>query len=199
MNEIGIGFLFAPRFHPAMRHVMPARRELGIPTTFNLLGPLTNPASADAQLLGVGSKEYGLLLAEALREIGVSHALVVHSEDGMDELTTTCGNFVWEVNDQGLREYSLDTRDLGFEQCSLADLNGGDPLNNARILRNEILAGISGPRRDVAVLNAAAAIFVAGVAETISDGIRLANDSIDSGCAQSKLEQLITFTTEERA
>ena len=197
IDEVGIGFLFAPRFHPAMRHVMKARREIGIPTAFNLLGPLTNPASANAQLLGVGSRKYGLLLATALREIGVRHAMVVHSEDGMDELTTTSNNFIWEVNDEGVREYMLDARDLGFRSCSVADLCGGDSLTNARIIKNEVLAGIASPRRDVAVLNAAAAITVAGVAGTLGEGLDLANRSIDSGAARNKLDELAAFTSED--
>lgn len=195
IEEIGIGFLFAPRFHPAMRHVMTARREIGIPTTFNLLGPLTNPASANAQLVGVGSSKHGLLLAAALMEMGVKRAMVVHAEDGMDELTTTSHNLVWEVNCEDISHYVIDPAELGLIPCSVDDLAGGNARVNARIIRDEVLAGVAGPRRDVAVLNAGAAIFVAGHARIIEEGLALANHSIDSGSAKDKLEQLIAFTT----
>jgi anthranilate phosphoribosyltransferase len=196
IEEVGIGFLFAPRFHPAMRHVMRARREMGIPTAFNLLGPLTNPAGAEAQVLGVGSREKAPLLAQALSEMGVKRAMVVHGEDGMDELSTTSPTQVWEIGPAGVNHYLFDPRDLGIARADLRDLAGGDAGENARIIRDEILAGMLGPRRDVALLNAAAALVVAGKAAGLREGITLAERSVDSGAALRKLEELAAFTAD---
>jgi anthranilate phosphoribosyltransferase len=197
--EIGIGFLFAPRFHPAMRHVMAARRELGIPTTFNILGPLANPAGASAQLLGVGMRKYGTLMAGALREIGISHAMVVHAYDGMDELTNTSLNFVWEIEDGYMHEYVLDAGGLGMGRASIDELAGGDAPTNAAIIRDEVLAGALGPRRQVTILNAAAAIYLAGLAANIEEGVELARRSIDTGAAREKLSALVDFSCEATA
>jgi anthranilate phosphoribosyltransferase len=194
IEEVGIGFLFAPRFHPAMRHVMPARREMGIPTAFNLLGPLTNPAGAEAQLLGVGSLEKAPLMAHALQGMGIRKALVVHGEDGLDELSTTSPTLVWEVSPLEVREYRLDAMDMGIARASLDELRGGDAQENARIIREEVLAGVEGPRRDIAVLNAAAVLYAAGKARDIEEGIGLAAESVDSGRALGKLEEMARFT-----
>jgi anthranilate phosphoribosyltransferase len=194
IERIGIGFLFAPRFHPAMRHVMPARRQIGIPTAFNLLGPLTNPASASAQLVGVGSSRYGFLIASALKEIGVSRAMVVHATDGMDELSTTSPNMVWEVEGGIVREGLLDAAEIGLPVSSISELAGGDATANAGILRDEVLAGKRGARHDVSILNAAAVIFLAGLAPSLQEALSLARQSIDSGSAAAKLRQLIDFT-----
>ena len=195
IEEVGIGFLFAPRFHPAMRHVMPARREMGIPTAFNLLGPLTNPAGAEAQLLGVGSKEKAPLMAHALQGMGIKKAVVVHGEDGLDEFSTTSPTLVWEVSPQEVREYRLDAQDMGISRARLDQLRGGDARENARIIREEVLSGDKGPRRDIAVLNAAAALYAAGKAKDIEEGIGLAEESIDSGRALGKLEEMAGFTS----
>jgi anthranilate phosphoribosyltransferase len=195
IEEVGIGFLFAPCFHPAMRHVMRARREMGIPTAFNILGPLTNPAGAEAQLIGVGARDKAPLVAQSLAEMGMGKAMVVHGEDGMDELTTTSPTLVWDVNMGGVRHYRIDASEMGMARTPVAELLGGDAVVNAGIIRDEVLAGIAGPRRDVAVLNAAAAIMVSGLVDDLEEGISLAENSIDSGAALRKLEELVTFTS----
>jgi len=193
IEQVGIGFLYAPCFHPAMRHVMRARREMGIPTAFNLLGPLTNPAGAGAQVLGVGMREKAPLMARALAEMGVRRAMVVHGEDGMDELTTTSPTLVWEIDGEEVRSYRCEPAELGIERSSLRDLAGGGAEENARIIREEVLAGRKGPRRDIAVLNAAAALLVAGKAGDLREGVALAERSIDSGAALAKLEDMACF------
>ena len=196
IERIGIGFLFAPSFHPAMRHVMRARREMGIPTAFNLLGPLANPAGAESQVLGVGSGEKAPLLAETLAELGTKRAMVVHAEDGMDEFSTTSPTLVWDIGPQGLRSFLCEPEALGIAPASLRDLAGGDCAEaNARIVREDVLSGSKGPRRDIAVLNAAAAILVAGKADDLAEGMSMAEQSIDSGAAMGKLEELAGFTS----
>jgi len=195
IEEVGIGFLFAPSFHPAMRHVMRARREMGIPTAFNLLGPLTNPAGAESQLLGVGSREKAPLLAEALAELGTKRALVVHAEDGMDEFSTTSPTLVWDIGPQGVRTIRFKPEEVGMARASLQDLAGGASAEaNAGIIRDEVLSGRKGARRDIAALNAAAAILVAGKADDLAEGITLAERSIDSGAALGKLDELVEFS-----
>ena len=196
IERIGIGFLFAPSFHPAMRHVMRARREMGIPTAFNLLGPLANPAGAESQVLGVGSREKAPLLAETLAELGSRRAMVVHAKDGMDEFSTTSPTLVWDISPQGVRSFLCEPEALGIAPASLQDLAGGDCAEaNARIVREDVLSGNKGPRRDIAVLNAAAAILVAGKADDLAEGISMAEQSIDSGAAMGKLEELAGFTS----
>jgi len=194
IERTGMGFLFAPSFHPAMRHVMKARREMGIPTTFNLLGPLANPARAEAQVLGVGAREKAPLIAKALAEMGTRRAMVVHGEDGMDELTTTSPTQVWEVVSGKVSHGRLDASELGMPRSSVEELAGGDAEENARLIRDSVLAGEKSPHRDVAVLNAAAAILVAGKASDFREGIALAERSIDSGAALRKLEDMVLFT-----
>ena len=194
IEEVGIGFLFAPRFHPAMRHVMRARREIGIPTIFNLLGPLTNPAGAEAQLVGVGARDKAPLLAQALAEMGTARAMVVHGEDGMDEISTTSPTLVWEVDGHGVRFSRCVPEELGMARASLRELAGGGAEENARIIRDEVLSGRKGPRRDVAVLNAAAALLLAGKAGDLREGVTLAERSIDSGAALRKLVRLENYT-----
>lgn len=190
IETLGIGFLFAPRFHPAMRHVMKARREMGVPTAFNLLGPLTNPAGAGAQVLGVGMRDKAPLVAGALAEMGARRAMVVHGEDGMDEISTTSPTLVWEIGPRGMESYRLDAADLGIARARPRDLAGGGAADNARIIRDEVLAGRRGPRRDIAALNAAAALVVAGRADDLREGMELAERSIDSGAAREKLDGL---------
>jgi len=195
IEEVGIGFLFAPSFHPAMRHVMRARKEMGVPTAFNLLGPLTNPAGAESQLLGVGSRDKAPLLAEALAELGTKRALVVHAEDGMDEFSTTSPTLVWDIGPQGVRTIRFKPEMVGIGRASLQDIAGGDSAEeNAGIIRDEVLSGHKGARRDIAVLNAAAAIVVAGRANDLAEGIAQAERSIDSGAASRKLDELVEFS-----
>ncbi|MDY6795234.1 MAG: anthranilate phosphoribosyltransferase [Actinomycetota bacterium] len=194
IERIGIGFLFAPLFHPAMRHVMRARREMGIPTAFNLLGPLTNPAGAETQLLGVGSREKAALMARALADMGARRAMVVHGEDGMDELTTTSPTLVWEVCEGEVTSYSVSPEELGIPRAQLRELRGGDAVENARIIREEVLSGRPGPRRDIAVINAAAALTAVGEAGSIEEGMGIAELSIDSGRAMAKLGELGEFS-----
>jgi anthranilate phosphoribosyltransferase len=194
IEEVGIGFLFAPRFHPAMRHVMRARKEMGIPTAFNLLGPLANPAGAEVQLLGVSRREKGPLLARALAEMGTKRAMVVHGEDGLDEISTAAPTLVWEVDNGSLREGRIDPGELGLPPGKESELRGGDASSNAAIIRDEILAGKRGPRRDIAVLNAAAALVLAGKAGDLAEGLAAAEESIDSGRALAKLLELVYFS-----
>ncbi len=194
IEKVGIGFLFAPRFHPAMRNVMHARLEMGIPTAFNLLGPLTNPAGADAQVIGVGRRDKAPLVAQALAELGISRAMVVHGEDGMDEISTTAPSLVWEIAAGRVRHYRLDPVELGLARASLRDLAGGSADESARIIREKVLAGSRGPDRDAVLINAAAALMVAGKAGDLGEGIALAQRSIDSGAALCKLEELAEFT-----
>jgi len=196
IEEVGIGFLFAPRFHPAMRHVMRARREMGIPTAFNLLGPLANPAGAQYQLLGVGKRDKAHLVAGALAGMGVRRALVVHGEDGMDEISTSSPTLVWEVGEGEIREGRIEPEKLGLEAADPRTLRGGSAEENARIIRDEVLAGKPGPRRDITVLNAAAALYVAGRAADLREGISLAREAIDSGRAMRKLELLVEYSKE---
>lgn len=196
IERVGIGFLFAPRFHPAMRHVMRARKEMGIPTVFNLLGPLANPAGVEVQLLGVGRREKGALLAQALAEMGAKRAMVVHGEDGLDEISTSAPTLFWEVEDGTLREGRIYPDDLGIPPAKKADFRGGDASTNATIIRDEILAGKRGPRRDIAIINAAAALMLAGRAGDLAEGVELAKESVDSGRALAKLLELIHFSNE---
>jgi anthranilate phosphoribosyltransferase len=189
LEDIGIAFLFAQRFHPAMKYVMPARKEMGTRTIFNFLGPLSNPAGATHQLLGVYDSQWAHILAYAVANLDIEHALVVHGKDRMDEITTMDTTLVWEVRRGSVQEYEMSYRDFGFARARLGDLSGGTAVENARILL-DVLGGKSGPVRDIVVLNSAAAIYVAGRAASIKDGIKLAQESIDSKQALRKLELL---------
>jgi anthranilate phosphoribosyltransferase len=193
IEEVGIGFLFAPLFHPAMRHVMKARRELGIPTVFNLLGPLVNPAGVRRQVLGVGAAEKAPLLARALAELGTERAMVVHAEDGMDEISLCSPTKIWMVEKGEVTEDLFQPARLGLEACPPHCLKGGGAEENARIIR-EILEGRTGPRSDIAKLNAAAAIVVAGRARDLEEGLSRAEESVRSGSAARKLEEMVEFT-----
>lgn len=193
IEEVGIGFLFAPLFHPAMRHVMKARRELGIPTVFNLLGPLVNPAGVRRQVLGVGAAEKAPLLARALAELGAERAMVVHAEDGMDEISLCSPTKIWMVEKGEVTEDLFQPARLGLEACPPRCLKGGGAEENARIIR-EILEGRTGPRSDIAKLNAAAAIVVAGRARDLEEGLSRAEESVRSGSAARKLEEMVEFT-----
>ena len=189
VEEVGIGFLFAPLMHKAMKYAAAVRKELGFRTIFNLLGPLTNPANAQAQVLGVFDSKWVTPLAEVLLDLGSRHALVVHGFDGLDEITLTGETQIAELKNGKVNSFSLDPKEFGYSLCSAKDLKGAEPETNAEIMR-EILKGSSGPKTDIVVLNAAAAIYVGGKADSIEKGILLATNSIESGAALKKLEEL---------
>ena len=193
LEEVGIAFLFAPVMHSAMKYVQPARRELRLRTVFNLLGPLTNPAQASAQVVGVYSAELVEKVAEALSMLGLTRALVVHGSDGLDEITVTGPTRIAEVRNGSVRTYEVSPEQFGFARSPMDSLMGGDAAENAAIIRS-ILAGEKSPRRDVVLLNAAAALVAAARADSIAEALPLANKSIDSGAAVNKLDSLITFT-----
>ena len=189
LDEIGIAFLFAPGYHPAMKQVMPVRRALGVRTLFNVLGPLTNPAGARRQLLGVYAPHLVERLAEVLAELGSERALVVHGADGLDEITLTGPTRVAELRRGRVESRTLEPEELGFARVPPAALAGGDPAENAAALER-LLAGEAGPLAEVTVLNAGAAVYVAGLAEEIRGGVELARHALDSGAAAAKLEDL---------
>jgi len=193
LAEVGIAFLFAPAMHSAMKHVQTARRELRLRTVFNLLGPLTNPAHASAQVVGVYSVDLVEKLAEALSMLGLRRAMVVHGLDGLDEITITGPTRIAEVNNGAVRSYEVTPEEFGMKRGSLEDIAGGDAAANAAIIR-EVLSGQHSPKRDVVLLNAAAALVVAGKAEHLAQAVPLAAQSIDSGSAASKLAELTRFT-----
>ena len=189
IEETGIGFLFAPLMHKAMKHAATVRKELGFRTLFNLLGPLTNPANAHAQVLGVYDSRWVNPLAEVLRDLGSRRALVVHGFDGLDEITLTSETQVSELKNDNVTSFTIDPKEYGYSLCSANDLKGGSPKENAGIIR-DILNGTKGPKADIVILNAAAAIYVGGKADSIEKGILVAANSIDSGAANKKFEQL---------
>ncbi|MHB9149322.1 MAG: anthranilate phosphoribosyltransferase [Thermoleophilia bacterium] len=193
VTDVGIGFLFAPALHAAMRHLAPVRRELGIRTIFNLLGPLTNPAGAERQVVGVYRADMAPILACALGRLGSRRAMVVHGYDGLDEITITGPTKVAEWDGEAVREYRIHPEQVGLRPAPLESLRGGDVCENARLLRS-VLLGEPGPRRDVVLLNAAAALTVAGVTNDLTSGVAMAARSIDSGMALAKLEALVETT-----
>lgn len=193
LEETGIGFLFAPVFHAAMKYAIGPRREIGIRTVFNLLGPLTNPAGAQVQLLGVYDPLLTGVIACVLRKLGARRAMVVHGSDGLDEITHTGRTRISELNGDQIKTYYLEPADLGLRQGCLEEILGGDAEENARITR-EVLDGSPGPCRDVVLMNAAAALLVGGKVDTMRDGVQLASEIIDSGAAMAKLNSLVAFT-----
>ncbi len=193
IREVGIGFMFAPAMHPAMRHAMPARQEIKMRTAFNLLGPLTNPAGANAQLVGAPSTGAAELMAKALASLGLQRGFVVHGSDGLDEITTTGESLVLEINHGVIVHHQLRPEDFGVPTATLRDLQGGDPAQCAEISLR-ILNGEKGPRRDIVLVNTAAALVAAGRAQDFLEGVSLAAQSIDSGAAFHKLEELRAFT-----
>jgi anthranilate phosphoribosyltransferase len=195
IEEIGFGFMFAPQHHQATRFVVPVRKALGVRTIFNFLGPLTNPAGASRQLIGVFDPAYLDLVARALVELGCTRALVVSSADGMDELSASSETSVVEVHDGEIRSYSVSPEDVGIERADAGRLRGGEPAENAAIVRS-VLDGEVGPRRSIAVLNAGAALLVGGRVETLEDGVRLGEETIDSGAAWETMERFVARTTE---
>lgn len=193
IREVGIGFLFAPALHPAMKYAQPARRELKMRTVFNLLGPLTNPAGATRQLVGAPSRAAAELMAKVLASLGLARAFVVHGSDGLDEITTTGPTLALEIHSGAIAHHTLTPGDFGVPLASLEDLRGGDSAENAAITRL-ILNGQTGPRRDIVLVNAAAALVAAGKASDLREGMTLAAGSIDSGAARRKAEDLAAFT-----
>jgi len=194
LREVGICFLYAPNLHPAMKQVQSVRRELRMRTMFNLLGPLTNPARASGQVVGVYSLDLVEKLAEALSMLGLHRALVVHGLDGLDEITITGPTRVAEARDGSVRSYEVEPEEFGMVRASLQDIAGGDATENAAIIR-AVLSGEKSPRRDVVILNAAAALVAAGRGDHLAGAIPLAAQSIDSGAAAAKLDALARFTS----
>lgn len=194
LSKVGFGFLFAPLFHGAMKYALGPRREIGIRSIFNILGPLTNPAGTKYHVLGVFSSELTDTMAKVLGNLGCLHAFVVHGEDGLDEITITGKTKVSELKDGKVESYFIDPTDFGMKLGSIEDLLGGEAEENAEITRN-ILKGESGPRRDIILLNASAAIVTSGRAKDLKEGIEIARKSIDSGAALRKLEELIKVTS----
>jgi anthranilate phosphoribosyltransferase len=193
IEEVGFGFMFAPKHHSAMKHVVPVRKALGVRTIFNFLGPLTNPAGANRQLLGVADRHYQETIAEALVGLGSVRALVVAAEDGLDEVSISARTRVIEVADGGTAEWFVEPGQFGLAPAGLESVSGGSPEENAAAVR-AVLAGESGPRRDLTLLNAAAAIYVGGLAADLGEGMAKAAEAIDSGAAGNVLERLIAAT-----
>lgn len=190
VNKIGIGFMFAPNYHPAMKYVAPVRKELGVRTIFNMLGPLTNPAGAQRQVIGVFSKDLCMVFAEVLQKLGSKHVLVVHGEDGMDEISITDKTTVAELKDNQINQYEISPNDFGLKKGSMTDIT----VENVEESKQKIIAILDGERgsaRDITLLNAGAAIYVAGLAGSIEKGLQFAEKMIDSGEARHKLEELI--------
>ncbi|MGB7589271.1 MAG: anthranilate phosphoribosyltransferase [Solirubrobacterales bacterium] len=195
IDEVGFGFMFAPRHHAAMAHVVPVRKELGVRTIFNFLGPLTNPAGAKRQLLGVSDRHYQETIAEALVGLGSVRAMVVAAEDGVDELSIAAPTRVIEVADGGTREWFVAPADVGLAEAELEEVAGGSPEQNAAASR-AVLEGEKGPRRDLVLLNAGAAIYVGGAAESLGEGVERAAQAVDGGAARELLDRLIAATAQ---
>jgi anthranilate phosphoribosyltransferase len=196
IDELGFGFIFAPAHHPGFRHAAPVRRELGVRTVFNVLGPLTNPAGARAQIVGVYSAELVPLIADVLVRLGSRRAFVVHGAGGIDELSPAGPNVVCEVVAGDVQMRTIDPLDLGVPRCAPADLRGGTPEENAAAIR-AVLGGERGPHRDAVLLNAAGAIAAAGRAEGLAAGLAAAAEAVDSGTAAVRLDELVAFSREE--
>jgi len=195
LRRTGISFLFAPKLHPAMGAVAGIRRELGVRTIFNVLGPLTNPAFARRQVLGVYSLHLVEILGRVLLALGAEHALVVHSADGLDEISISAATYVCEVRDGDVREFELTPEEIGAGRHSMTEISGGDARENARIAR-EVLGGENGARHEIVAANAGAALYVSGAATTIREGVEMARESISSGQAMTKLQELVAVTNE---
>jgi anthranilate phosphoribosyltransferase len=193
IEEVGIAFLFAPAIHMAMKHAQAVRVDLKMRTVFNLLGPLTNPAGATAQLVGAPSEATAELMAGALAELGLAHGFVVHGSDGLDEITTTGSTLAFEIRAGTVERRVLEPGDFGVPTAALADLRGGDAAENREIAR-AIFSGQKGPRRDIVLVNASAALVAAGRAADFVEGMAFAARSIDSGSAQAKVDRLVRFT-----
>ena len=195
LDEIGLCFMFAPIYHSSMRYAAPVRKEIGVRTIFNILGPLSSPAAANYQLLGVYKEDLIEPLAKVLANLGVKKAMVVNGNDGLDEITLSGTTKVCEYKNGEFRNYVLDPKEYGFEYCKNEDLVGGDPEKNAEIARS-IFRGEKGPKRDVIVLNSAICLYLADAVMTISDGVNLATEIIDSGKAMEQLEKFVKLSNE---
>jgi anthranilate phosphoribosyltransferase len=193
LQQIGICFMFAQSFHPALKYAAPTRREIGIRTVFNILGPLANPARARAQLLGVADRALLERMTLVLQNLGCTHALVVHGEDGLDEITITGKTFVCELKDAYINSYSVSPEDFGISRANLDTLKGGNARDNAELL-HDILSGSTGPRRDIVLMNASAVLMAGDKIKTFRQGVEMAREAIDSGRALDKLEQLVKFS-----
>jgi len=193
IEKVGIGFLFAPLFHGAMKYAIGPRREIGIRTIFNILGPLTNPAGANCQVLGVYCQELTELLANVLKNLGTKRAFVVHGYDGLDEITITDKTKISELNSGKVKTYNVKPQDFGVRSAKLADIKGGNVDDNT-IIVNEILAGRKGAQQDIVLVNASAALVAGGLAPDFKKGVEMARASIESGKAKEKLDQLVKFT-----
>ena len=195
LRQVGIGFMFAPIFHPAMGFAAGPRREIGIRTVFNILGPLTNPAGAHAQVLGVAVASLGPKMIEVLKRLGSQRAMVVHGSDGMDEITTTGDSQVWELRERSISSYVITPGNFGLSSSAQGDLRGGSAEENAAAMK-DVLGGLKGPLRDAVVLNAAAALVVSGRTNDFAGGISLAQETLDSGLALEKLAQLVEVSVQ---
>ena len=193
INEVGVGFLFAPALHGAMKHAIGPRREIGIRSIFNILGPLTNPAGADRQVLGVYDEKLVEMLAKVLAKLGCRRGYVVHGQDGMDEITLTGPTRIAEINAGQVSLSTIEPEDFGLRRCLLSDLQGGDAEENAAIVR-DVLGGNEGPKRDIVLLNSAYALVASGIVESVESGLQKARNTIDAGLAKAKLEGLVTLT-----
>ena len=193
IESVGIGFLFAPKFHKAMKNVGPVRKELGIRTVFNILGPLLNPANANAQLLGVYDENIMEKVAEVLKMLGVKRAMVVHGNDGLDEISISGITKVVELNEGEIKKYEISPEKYGLPNHSTENILGGDSKENAEIL-NSVLDGAEGAKLDITVLNAAAVLYICGIVKNITEGVALSKEAIKSGKAKAKLEEMISFT-----
>lgn len=193
INEVGVGFLFAPALHGAMKHAIGPRREIGIRSIFNILGPLTNPAGADRQVLGVYDEKLVEMLAKVLAKLGCRRGFVVHGQDGMDEITLTGPTRIAEINADQVSLSTIEPEDFGLRRCLLSDLQGGDAEENAAIVR-DVLGGNEGPKRDIVLLNSAYALVASGIVESVESGLQKARNTIDAGLAKAKLEGLVTLT-----
>lgn len=194
LRQVGIGFMFAPTFHPAMRFAAGPRREIGVRSVFNILGPLTNPAGASAQVLGVADAAIGEKMIQVLGRLGCCHALVVHGEDGLDEMTLGGPTLVYELKEGDIRSYRVTPEEVGLRQASGQAVKGGSPQENAAAMR-AVFGGEQGPLRDIVLLNSAAALVAADKAATLAEGVPLAAQAIDSGAAGKKLDRFIEVTT----
>ena len=190
IEQAGMGFMFAPAFHPSMRHAGPVRREIGIRTVFNILGPLTNPARAQCMLLGVAYEQLGSLMADALALLDIQHALVVHGEDGMDEISLSGASTVWEVQGSKVSNWTIDVADTGLTRASTDALKGGSAAENAAAMRR-LFQGEGGPLRDAVLLNSGAALMAADLADTLDTGIGMAAQAVDNGAALARVDALV--------
>ena len=193
IEQAGMGFMFAPAFHPSMRYAAPVRQEIGIRTVFNILGPLTNPAHAQYMLLGVAYEQLGSLMADALRLLDIQHALVVHGADGMDEISLSGPSTVWEVKGEEVSAWTIDVADTGLSAASTEDLHGGTAEENAATMRR-LFQGEGGPVRDAVLLNSAAALVAADKAPSLGNGIAMAAEAIESGVALARVDALVAVS-----